>query len=216
MTIFEYKTKRVIKPVYKYPAILFFIVLIFLLQKPLLIALAEGLDMPRSSQKCDAIVVEGGPAFSEYFITQALTAYTSGQADKIILVLHTYDLEPTIFGIRNYRSYVEAAFDSLGIPNTDYHLYMFDVPDPYTYNSAVALADTLTDIKSLLVFNDNFHMRRSYLTFKKIFEAKNIQVYPFTFDIYLNSRNWWSSGNGWRRIVTEYTKLAFYWLNGYI
>lgn len=216
MQIFEYRTKKVIRPIVKYPAFALFILLIFLLHKPLFIAMAKVLEVPKSNKKCDVIVVEGGPAFSEYFITQALKAYYSGQAKKIILVLHTYDLKPTIFGIRNYRQFVESAFDSLNIPTSDYELMMFDVPDPYTYNSAVALADTIKDVHSLLVFSDNFHMRRSFLTFKKVFEPKGISVYPYTYDIYLNSRNWWSSGNGWRRIFTEYIKLIFYWLNGYI
>ena len=93
---------------------------------------------------------------------------------------------------------------------------MLDVPDPYTYNSAVALADTIKNIKSLLVFSDNFHMRRSYLTFKKVFEPRGIEVFPYTYEIYLNSKNWWTSGNGWRRVFTEYIKLTFYWMNGYI
>jgi hypothetical protein len=214
--IFDYKTKKVVKPTIKVPAIIILLIFIVLLHKPVFIAMAKVLEVPRSDEKCDVIVVEGGPAFSEYFVTQALKAYTSGQAEKIILVLHTYDLKPTIFGISNYRPFVEAAFDSLGIPKEDYKLLMLDVPDPYTYNSAVALADTIKNIESLLVFSDNFHMRRSYLTFKKVFEPKGVKVFPYTYDIYLNSKNWWTSGNGWRRVLSEYIKLIFYWINGYI
>lgn len=216
MKIFAYKTKKVIRPIIKYPAIAIFILLIVFLHKPILISIAEYLELPSSTKKCDVVIMEGGPALSEYFVTQALVPYYSGQAKKIILVLHTYDLKPTIFGVSNYRPLVEATFDSLGIPKSDYQLLMLDVQDPYTYNSAVALADTLKDIGSILVFNDNFHMRRSYLTFKKIFRKKNIDVYPYTYEIYLNSRNWWTSGNGWKRVVTEYIKLTFYWVHGYI
>lgn len=179
-------------------------------------AVAKFLELPRSHLSCDAIIIESGPAFSEYFVTQALEAYYSGQAKKIIMVLHSYDLKPTIFGIRNYRTFVESAFDSLGIPKQNYLLLMLDIQDPYTLNSAIALADTLADVRSILVFNDNFHIRRSTLTYQKIFAAKNIAVYPYTYEIYLNSSNWWKSANGWRRVIDEYIKLTFYWVKGYI
>ncbi|MBN1559719.1 YdcF family protein [candidate division KSB1 bacterium] len=179
--------------------------------------MAEFLTLPRSDARCDVIVVEeGGPAFSDYFVTQALQAYHSGQARKIVLALHAYESQPTIFGIQNYRRFIELTLDSLNIPPHDYQFYLLNIQDPYTYNSAVALSDTLKNIRSLLLFSDNFHMRRSYLTYKKVFDRKNIAVHPYTFDIYLNSSNWWTSVNGWRRIITEYIKLIFYWMKGYI
>lgn len=216
MKIFQHKTKRVIKPVFRYAALAALLILAAAMTKPALIVLAKFLELPRSHVRCDAIIIESGPAFSEYFVTQALQAYYSGQAKKIIMVLHSYDLKPTIFGIRNYRTFVESALDSLGIAKQDVMLLLPDIQDPYTYNSAVALADTLRDIHSVLVFNDNFHIRRSYLTYKKIFAAKNIAVYPYTYEIYLNSSNWWTSANGWRRVIDEYIKLIFYWIKGYI
>lgn len=216
MDIFQYKTKKVVKPIYKYPALLVFLLLLVLFARPVLVSLAKFLELPQSDAHCDVIVVEGGPALSEYFMTQALKPYLAGQVDKIVLIIHTYDLNPTIFGIKNYRPFVDAALDSLGIPPDDYDLLMLDIQDPYTYNSAVALKNTLKNIRSILVFNDNFHMRRSYLTFKKVFADTDITIHPYTYEIYLNAENWWTSGNGWRRVVGEYIKLTFYWIKGYI
>ncbi|MBN1466999.1 YdcF family protein [candidate division KSB1 bacterium] len=217
MTLYYYKTKKVVKPIYKLFLAAAIISAGLLLIKPIGVGLADFLSLPKSDATCDVIVVEeGGAALSDYVVTEAIKVYHAGQAKKIILVLHGDDLKPTAFGIANYRRHVESAFDSLKIPTHDYQFLMLNVQDPYTYNSARALADTLTNIHSLLLFDDNFHMRRSYLTFKKVFERRNIAVHPYTFEIYLNSKNWWTSANGWRRVITEYTKLIFYWMKGYI
>jgi hypothetical protein len=217
LAIYYYKTRKTIKPIYKLLLGAIVIAAALLLAKPIAVALADFLTIPRSATRCDVIVVEeGGSVFSDYIISQALEAYYTGQAKKIILALHAYESRIAIFGMQDYRKFVESTLDSLKIPAQDYKFYLLNIQDPYTYNSALALADTLKDIRSLLLLNDNFHMRRSYLTFKKVFKKKNIAVYPYTVDIYLNSKNWWTSANGWRRVITEYIKLIFYCMKGYI
>ena len=211
-----YRQKKVVKPLYKLCIVLFLLVIAFLLVKPVCVSLAAFLSMPKSETHCDAILVEGGSVFSEYIVEQALEAYYAGQAKAILFVMYSSELSSAIFGIHDYRALVLSAIDSLNIPAADYKLLMLDIQDPYTYNAARVLADTLTDIQSLLILSDNFHIRRSFLTFNKVFKAKNIAVYPYTYDIYLTPTNWWRSANGWRRVLNEYIKLIFYWIKGYI
>ena len=216
LNLFSYKTKRVLR--FRYRLLLFALLalVLALVAKPSLVAIADYLELPSATQHCDVLVVQAGATVGDYVMQQALHIYDSGQVDRLLLVLHSYDLQPAVFGMPNYPQRVIEALDSLNIPQQDYEVLFIPLQDPYTYNSALALADTLQNVDSILLFNDNFHIRRSYLTYKKVFEKKNITVRPYTMEIYLNSRNWWTSANGWRRVIDEYIKLTFYWINGYI
>ncbi len=187
-----------------------------LVAKSGLVAIADYLQLPSATQHCDVLVVQAGATVDDYVMQQALNVYDSGQVDQLLLVLHSYDLQPAVFGMPNYRQRVIEALDSLNIPQQDYEVLFIPLQDPYTYNSALALVDTLQNVDSILLFDDNFHIRRSYLTYKKVLEKKNITVRPYTMEIYLNSNNWWTSANGWRRVIDEYIKLTFYWIKGYI
>ncbi len=216
MNLFTTKTKRVLRLRYRLLLLAIIAIVLGLLAKPVLIGVADYLDMPSTTQPCDVLVIQAGSTVGDYAMHQALDVYKSGLARQILLVLHSYDVQPATFGLSHYRHIVIHTLDSLGIPQPDYSVLFIPLQDPYTYNSAVALADTLKGVKSILLFDDNFHIRRSYLTYKKVFEKKNILVRPYTMDIYLNSKNWWYSANGWRRVIDEYIKLTFYWINGYI
>jgi len=213
---FETRTRKTLKLKYKLSilAIIFVILLIF--AKPVLVSLARHLDVPNTNKTSDVMIVEGGPSLAEYVVMQAIKVYEKGLARHIVFVLHAYDLKPTIFGVPYYDRLVATALDSLGIPRDDFSIMLMQVTDPYTYNTAKALADSLPDISSILVFSDNFHIRRSYLAYKKIFEPRGVQVNACSMPIYLHADNWWHYANGWRRVVDEYIKLTFYRIKGYI
>lgn len=218
LKFFEIKTQRRLKKRCKFIIAVLSFLLFLLLLKPILIALGKFLDCKTSDKICDIVLVEGGSTISEFVMSEALSIYREKKAKTIWLTLHEYDLKPEVFGLNNYTRHVEFAFDSLGIPKQDYSIQKINVTDPYTYNTSLYLAPLLVqkNIKTVRILNDNFHIKRSYLTYKKTFKKYNIKVYPHTIQIYLNSKNWWKSGNGWRRIISEYIKLTFYWIHGYI
>jgi uncharacterized SAM-binding protein YcdF (DUF218 family) len=192
------------------------VLVVSLLCRPSLIQTAKFLEMPCTDQPSEVMIIEGGYGLSNYTMNEAIAVYRRGLAGKIVITLHSYDKQPDIFGIDHYENYIAAALDSLRIPKSDYRIFLIEVDEPYTYNAAKALSDSLPNIRSLLVFSDNFHIRRSYLAFKKIFGARGVIVRPYTIPIYLNAYNWWTSINGWRRIIDEYMKLTYYWFKGYI
>ncbi len=216
MQWFEYRSRKVLKLRYKAAIFGLFVFSILIFGKSILTLMAARLDVADAETPCEVMVVQGGPSLAEYVVMQAIKVYEKGLARHIIFVLHAYDLKPTIFGVSHYERFVATALDSLGIPRQDYSIMLVRLSDPYTYNTAKALADSLTDIKSLLVFSDNFHIRRSYLVYKKIFNAKGVEVRAWSMPIYLRADNWWRYANGWRRVVDEYIKLTFYRIKGYI
>lgn len=194
-------------------AVLLAVILLF---KPMLIRTAKFLELPSTDQPSEVMIIEGGYGLSTYTMNEAIAVYQRGLAQKIVITLHSYDKQPDIFGIDHYEGYVAAALVARGIPQSDFRIMLIEVEEPFTYNAAKALSDSLPNIQSLLVFSDNFHIRRSFLTFKKIFGVRGVIVRPFTIPIYLNAYNWWTSVNGWRRIIDEYSKLCYYWFKGYI
>lgn len=216
MQWFKTRTRKTLQLKYKLFILALIIVFSLIFAKPILISMARFLDVPDSQTTCDVMVIEGGPSLAEYMVLEAIKVYEQGLTKHLLFVLHSYDLKPTIFAVPQYEQLVAAQLDSLGIPAKDFTILLVETVDPYTYNTAKALADSLGDISSILIFSDSFHMRRSYLTFKKIFSEKNIDVYAYSMPIYLNATNWWRFANGWRRVVDEYIKLSFYWFNGYI
>ena len=216
MQWFENRTRKTLKLKYKLSILALILVIFLIFSKQALVLLARHLDIPNTRATCDVMVVEGGPSLAEYMVLEAINVYEQGLTRRLLFVLHAYDLKPTIFAVPHYEKLVASALDSMGIPAKDYSIMLVQTKDPYTYNTALALSDSLSDISSILIFSDSFHMRRSYLTYKKIFNKKNIEVHAYSMAIYLDATNWWRSGNGWRRVVDEYIKLSFYRLNGYI
>jgi len=214
VTLYTYKTKRVLKTPYKLLLMGLVCVALVLAIRPLLVGMGSFLHLPTVETICDAILVEAGPSISEYYMKQAIEALQCGKARHLIVVLRSYDLNPAIFGIDHYDHYVGAALDSLGLGDHEYTIYKIAVNDPYTYNTARVLADSLSHIRTLYICNDSFHIRRSYMTFVKVLQ--DIKVYPYTIDIYIDPKSWYTSLNGWRRVMDEYVKLAYYKINGYI
>ncbi|MBN1997453.1 YdcF family protein [candidate division KSB1 bacterium] len=172
--------------------------------------------MPPTTQTVDALIVEGGQTVSEIKMTASLNMVQANQARKIVISLNTME-ESATFAVRNYAALLAAKLDSIGLSERQYFIIHIAVGDPFTYNTARKLSDLIgNDVRSIGIVQDNFHIRRSYLTYKKAFAKKNVTVYPCTFFIYADMNNWWKSLGGIRRIFGEYVKLAFYFYHGYI
>ncbi len=216
MQLYKNVSVRRLKWRYKLAVILMFFTIFWLVKGHLFIALGRFLDMPTSTQPMDAVIVEGGQTVSVIKMKAALKMIKKNQAKKIIITLNTME-ESATFAISNYAHHLMGHLDSLGLLKCQYQIIPIAVGDPFTYHTARTLGELLNDgIMSIGIVQDNFHIRRSYLTYKKVFKKKNINVYPCTFNIYVNSHNWWKSLGGIRRIFGEYVKLSYYFYKGYI
>ncbi len=211
-------TKKQLKIKYKILIVFLFIIFCWMIRKPVLTALGRYLDMPSSTAVCDVVVVEGGPTVARQRVEAAVKLYKTKQANFITITLTGYDNAVDVFALKNYTKAVMKGLDSLGVPQNSYLIKHLKIKDPFTYNTARALAPEFKDrgFTSLLIINDNFHIRRSYRTFKHVMKAQGISVHPYTVPIYIDATNWWLAANGWRRVFSEYLKLAFYGFKGYL
>lgn len=68
--------------------------------------------------------------------------------------------------------------------------------------------------KSAIIVSNNFHMRRVYLTFQKIFKEGKIKAIfiPVPMEISgINPNIWWTNEDDFLKVITEYIKLSFYY-----
>lgn len=195
--------------------LLLFVVII---HRPVLVAMGQWLAVPSGDTFSDAVLIEGGHTLSALKVEEGLKLLRSGRTNHLLLTLNTQDGWVDAFALSNYEELVQEKMEELGIPDSAFSIHKIEVRDPFTYNTARQVLRIMKDMgwRSLTIIQDNFHNRRSYLTYKKLMEGEGITVYPATVQIYVTAENWWKSGNGIRRVFAEYIKLVFYKLSGYI
>jgi uncharacterized SAM-binding protein YcdF (DUF218 family) len=217
-SLFVVKYKRVLKWRYRILLLLICLLVLYLFSGIVLIALGRYLDMPDYDGKSDAAVVEGGNVITQEKILQAIELFQQKKIDHIIITLNDELGHGSVFGIDYYNNAIAARLDSIGVKKPDFTILNLTVRDPFTYNTARALIPYVRErnFHSLLIVHDNFHIRRSFLTYRAVFEQQGVQINPFSFQIYTTETDWWTNLGGVRRVVSEYVKLAYYWINGYL
>jgi len=186
--------------------------------KPVFRSMGRYLARPDSTETADIVVVEGGNVVSKIKMNRAIQLYKAGQAKRIYVLLNALQGNVDVFGIGNYDTMIAASLDSLGIPARDYVIHSMAIRGPYARNTALELLKGIKDknISSILIVNDKFHIRRSYLVYQKVLREIDVRVYTYTFDIYVDTETWWRSIDGVRRVAGEYIKLVYYRFKGYI
>ena len=212
------KSKTTLKWQYRLVGIVLLIFLPAIFHQPILIGLAKKLDMPSSELSSDVVFVDGGDVISKLSMEKAIDFYKAGKARSILLTLSPGPTAGNVYALRNYRELVKESLAEDGVPDSAYAILFFDVGDPYTHSLAESLVVFLLEnnYHSISIIQDNFHIKRSYLAFKKVMDNHGIAVRPVRLEIYMNAKNWWLNTNGVRRVYGEYYKLFYYWLKGYI
>ncbi|MBN2413163.1 YdcF family protein [candidate division KSB1 bacterium] len=186
--------------------------------KPVFRSMGRYLARPDSKETADIVVVEGGNVLSRIKMNHAIQLYKAGRAKRILILLNSSMGNVDVFGIGNYNKVIAAMLDSLGVPAQDYIIQNIVVRGPYARNTALKLYGILKNknVSSILLVNDKFHIRRSYLVYEKVLREIDVKVYTCTFDIYVDTETWWRSIDGVRRVAGEYIKLGYYRVKGYI
>ncbi len=211
------KTRQTIRWPWKIVIFLAMVLILYLARKPILVAMAEYLHVPCQRESADVIIIEGGYFLSNYHMKAGMRAFEAGLVPNILITINNKQGEIDIFGLNDFESILYDALDSLGVDTGSVHLLYLDIKPPFTINTATKVATYCKSqgFDSALLVNDNFHMRRSILAYRAVFRIFNLQVYPFTYEIYINSSNWWKASTGVRRVFGEYIKILYYWYHGY-
>ena len=86
-----------------------------------------------------------------------------------------------------------------------------------TVDSTIDEAEYIRDLviekgyKSLILITSPTHSRRAWLTFKKVFEENEVQVFslPSSYSKF-NPEDWWEERKYVREVIIEYQKLIYY------
>ena len=190
---------------------------LFLLWVPLSFALSSFLVVDKQFEKPAAIVVLGGSA--EYVEPTFLAAslFHQGLADKIIL---TNDGKRGGWNTEEQRNpyFVERARASLidrGVP-PEALVILPDVTDGTADEAAVVLRFAeASNLTSLQLVTSSYHSRRALWIFDTHRDRSRIRCSigvtssrGGTLDP--SSYIWWLSLEGWRLVVSEYTKMGYY------
>jgi len=107
--------------------------------------------------------------------------------------------------------------DSLGY-KFNYRYFFFNLEHPYTYNKSSVIVDSLKKYgyNKVLILTNAFHSKRTLSVYRKLLLPYGINVFCSVYYTDYNSSDWWNSAEGVRNIVSEYLKLVYYWLKGYL
>jgi uncharacterized SAM-binding protein YcdF (DUF218 family) len=163
-----------------------------------------------SPAPADAIVVLAGNAPDRLPWAEELRK--QGYADLLVVSnepVHTHGLETTWLAL--HRAGIAAA----EIPETAL-LVLDDPPPQSTLEEARRDADLLAarGARSALLVTDAFHSRRAALLFGAAFRHRGMTVRSVPVPDSLDLANWWSHPVAARRVLEEWTKFAWYLVQG--
>lgn len=191
---------------------------LFLLWLPVAWALTNFLVVEMSLEKADAILVLSGSAAYRERTEEAARLYHLGMAPKILLT------DDGVKGgwnesLQRNPYFVERAkwaLEESGVPSEVIEI-LPRTPGDGTNWEAEHVAETMTDrrLQSLMIVTSAYHSRRSLWTFKAIFRKHGLITElgvrsPPNSVHEPSSFTWWFYRNGWKIVVTEYSKFVIY------
>jgi uncharacterized SAM-binding protein YcdF (DUF218 family) len=171
----------------------------------LLTAAGRLLVYSDASHKADAIAVLSGGGAPR--LQEAANLYQEGQAPFIILT-ETGAVTPhygPLSGIEKDQ------LVEMGVQGRD--IFITEMLVDSTTDEARVLRKLLNTkgFKSVIIVTDTFHSFRTHLIFQNAFKGNDLTLYvrPVRDDWY-TSATWWSTPEGWRTTLLEYSKLFSY------
>jgi len=180
---------------------------------------AAGYLAPSEDGKADLVILEGVQVVREGAVAAGKELIFKGQADRLIVVLHQMPKEEQLFALpSNYPKLVQNEMERAGFKRDQFLVMAVPVIHPITLTEAKYVLAELGRLKvrRAILSSEGFHTRRSYWVYRQEGEKYGIQIIPRPYYISYQKENWWQNIEGVRAFVTEYLKLGYYFLKGYI
>ena len=168
--------------------------------------------------QADVIVVLSGSSVYTERTRRAAEYYRQGLGQRILLTNDNLRGEWSSAEQRNPFFYELARtklIDS-GVPSD--RVEILSVPVTNTYDEALALRDyaLARKLRSLLVVTSAYHSRRALWTLNRVFASTGIEIGVQSVENGEQSPRpltWWLYPRGWKMVVGEYVKNAYYRLS---
>lgn len=161
-----------------------------------------------SIKKCDAIVVLSGDKGerTEY----GVKLLKEGYANYLVLS------GGVVYNKQTMADLMKKHAVELGVKETQ---VLLEEKSDSTFENAKFSKKLLDkyDIKSAIIVTSDYHSLRSKLVFKKAFNKSNINlIFQSCKDRNFSPEHWWSSSKSIMCTITEYIKIAGYFIKGYL
>ena len=155
------------------------------------------LDVSQPPKQSDVIVVLGGGDGLRW--TQLASLYQEGYAPVVLVSGNGDSLDTSIHLITEQ-----------GVPGS---AMLINNRATSTFDEAQQVLDMLLamNAKSALIVTDKYHTRRATATYHQVFGNHDVNLTIVAPDDSIDPKLWWQS-NRRNLVVTEYIKMAYYWL----
>lgn len=200
---------------------LFFSVLILLLlsfYQPFLRGAASYLA-PSEDGTAEVAILEGTQILRKKALATGLKFLSQGKVLTLIVVLHQPPPGEELVGLPSeYPRMVENELKHFGLRRNQFLVIVAPVFHPITLSEAkFVLAQLAPDkVKRAFLISEGFHTRRSLAVYQSEGSKLGIRILAHPYYSSYEKENWWLQTEGVRAFVTEYLKLGYYVLRGYI
>jgi uncharacterized SAM-binding protein YcdF (DUF218 family) len=219
----EPQGKRFTKPtVLKWIIFLVFIIYILVsyYRGPILTSLGKYLVVQHSLEKADLIVCMMGNPVERGLAAADL--YEEGMAPRIFVGRKALPDGIEVLKQREVhypetRDLLIMMLQGLGVPRSDCLVSDSFVDSTFEEASEIRGIAQKEGYRSLIIVTSPHHTRRTWLTFKKVFEKDDmvIMMMPSRYTDF-RSDGWWKKGKYVNEVITEYQKLIYYTLKYFL
>lgn len=174
---------------------------------------------PEEIGTADVIILEGSGTVETGAVEKGMNLLSSGKAARMIVVIHQFPKKKQPFAINeDYPNLIKRELKGLGLKEKQFRVLTTPVHHPITLMEAKSVLETLSreGVKSGILLSNGFHTRRSFLVYRHVGIPLKIKIIPSRyFDEYQLDR-WWIYDPAARDFISEFLKLAYYQIRGYI
>lgn len=165
-------------------------------------------------QRAEAIVVLSGSSRIVERNQLAAQLFLQGRAPKIILTNDNQKIGWNNQEERNLFSYewAKKILQQQGVPSDRIEVLMEPVTGTYEEVQLVRQSMEQHQGHSILFVTSAYHSRRTLWTVRHLFQGTNIECGLMAPSPTLSPWSWWLHQSGWKMVVGEYVKMAYYWL----
>ncbi len=190
------------------------------LYQPVLTAAGEFLAAAgKTAGVAEVAVVEGEAWMEQAAVGRAADLLRSWKVRQALFVLHEYPAGSRVFALPgDYPERVRKELARLPLPDGRFQVVSVPVRHPVTLAEAQSVTALLkkNGVRSVVLLAKGFHMRRSLLVYRHVAAPLKIQVIPMAYFTTYSADRWWQSDDGVRDFFSEWLKLAYYQVRGYI
>jgi uncharacterized SAM-binding protein YcdF (DUF218 family) len=181
---------------------------------PLLTAIGRYLVMEHPPEKSDLIVCMGGGNIERGLA--AADAYKKGLAPNIYI---SREKLPDGYGLLEEKGIkypeegdlLERLLLDLGVPESAIIRGDLEIDNSWDEAGLIREEVEKRGFKSIIIITSPTHSRRSWLTFRKVFEGTDVRVQslPSRYSGF-SVKGWWNDRGYLRDVLIEYEKLLYY------